>query len=78
MTVEQVVAAAARLRKLTDEEFDVLVRLVEDGDVNADKATLGRAADALADAADQLREDERVPVRFARPVPEDQLPAGRS
>ena len=66
MTVEQVLRAAARLRKLTDEEFDVLVRLVEEGDVDADEAVLGRACDALADAAEELREDERVPVRFAR------------
>ena len=64
MTIEQFVRAAARLRALTDEEFDVLVRLVEDGEAEADESRLGRACDALADAADQLREAERVTVRF--------------
>lgn len=64
MTVEMFVRAAGKIRKLTDEEFAVLVQLVEEEQVNADEALVGRVCDALADAIEEVREAERVAVRF--------------
>ena len=54
MTLETTVRVAARLRQLSDGEFGALVRLVDSGDAAVDDATLGRIADALADAAEEV------------------------
>ena len=64
MTVEMFVRAAGKIRKLTDEEFAVLVQLVEEQEVNAKEELVGRVCDALADAIEEVREAERVAVRF--------------
>jgi hypothetical protein len=64
VTVEQFVRAAGKIRKLTDEEFAVLVQLVEEAQVDAEDAVVGRVCDALADAIEEVREAERVAVRF--------------
>ena len=64
MTVEMFVRASGKIRKLTDEEFAVLVQLVEEEQVDADEALVGRVCDALADAIEEVREAERVAVRF--------------
>ena len=69
MTLEQVVHVSGILRRLTDEEWDVLVRLVQHPQVDYDDpALVGRACDALADAAEALVADEQVAERSA-PLP---------
>ena len=64
MTLETTVRVAARLRRLSDGEFEALVRRVESGDAAVDEATLGRIADALADAAGEVARER---PRGARP-----------
>ena len=77
MTLEQVVRVAGVLRRLSDDEWDVLVGIVEHGDDAADPVLLGRACDALADAAELVRQDHRVPVRLVTQCAESRQQDGK-
>lgn len=58
--MEQTILVAARLRRLTDDEFVALRQMVVDGVEPPHEQTLGVLCDALADCADVVRGDGRT------------------
>lgn len=60
MTMELTLRVAARLRRLSDDEFDALRSLVEDGTEPQDEAMLASVCEALADTCDMVRVEART------------------